>query len=498
MEGLLPIRPRPYADELFSSWVIRLAHANFQRLPAFTFQLTGDPNFWVHDPDRHPRAGVLQMFARVTGLSEETVEALTLRRFVGVMLPPLLPRASVRWVMPLFKTGYRRDRPGLSCCPACLREALYLRQHWRLSFVTVCIRHQCMLLGACPECHAPFAPQRNDLGVGQDWSLNPDPSLSHCLDCGMDLREADTETADPSLVEFQERLLYGARTGWMAWDSLKEVPSIEGFDVLHQLLNVLMQPEPGRYLAEVLERPGPQRLSERRNRSFEDFDLEGRRALLGQLGYLIGDWPHRLLGVCAGAGITRKPLVVNLPVVPSWYDLVAEQVSRANGRRSDRRVPLLPHLTLEGIAQRRDTALTATEHQRWNLLWHYQQHPEMLPIARKLSLRWDLVWRTVTRYNRDGPQAIDNPQRNRNNLRRRLLSPAQEEELRQLQPIGRLSNVQMADWMEERTGKRPSASTIWMYRRGLESHSTEGRRAAPEERGNQAEASRLIDRQLPS
>ena len=128
------------------------------------------------------------------------------------------------------------------------------------------------------------------------------------------------------------------------------MPLIGGFDVLHQLLHVLMQPEPGRYLAEVLGLPSTQRFLERRNRSSEDFDLGGRRALLVQLAYLIRDWPHRLLEVCAGAGITRKPLVVNLPVIPTWYDLEAEQVCRVNGHRTCRSVLLLPHLTLIGIA----------------------------------------------------------------------------------------------------------------------------------------------------
>ena len=479
MEGLLPIRPRPYADELFSSWVIRLAHANFQRLPAFTFQLTGDPNFWAHDPDRHLRTGTLQTFAGVTGLSGEAVEALTLRRFVGVMLPPLQPRATGRWVMPLFKRGYRRDRPGLSWCPACLHEALYLRQHWRLSFVTVCTHHQCLLRDACPECHAPFSPQRNDLGVGQDWSLNPQPALSHCLDCGRDLREVQSEPADPFLMGLQERLIQGAETGWMPWDGLTEVPSIEGFDVLHQLLNVLMQPEPGRYLAEVLGHAGPQQLPERRNRSFEDFDLEGRRALLGQLGYLIGGWPHRLLEVCAGAGITRKPLVFNLPVIPGWYDLVAEQVSRANGHRPYKRTPLVAHLSLEEIAGRRDQATVPSVYRRWNILWHAVQQPELLLVSRALGLSWDLVWRTVTRYNTNGPTAMQDSTQGKINVKRRVLNLAQQEELRLALLSSPMNNPQMTDWIEARTGRRPSVSTLWMYRRDLESHTTAGRRARP-------------------
>ena len=183
--------------------------------------------------------------------------------------------------------------------------------------------------------------------------------------------------------------------------------------------------------------------------------------------------------VCAGAGITRKPLVFNLPVIPGWYDLVAEQVSRANGHRPYKRTPLVAHLSLEEIAGRRDQATVPSVYRRWNILWHAVQQPELLLVSRALGLSWDLVWRTVTRYNTNGPTAMQDSTQGKINVKRRVLNLAQQEELRLALLSSPMNNPQMTDWIEARTGRRPSVSTLWMYRRDLESHTTAGRRARP-------------------
>ena len=483
----LPVRPRPFPAESLSSWLIRLAHANGQRLTYLTTQLTQDPNYWVHDPDRHLRSVVADALAEASGLEHVALRAMLLTRFDDRLFPRLGRQASVRWVLPLVSQGYRRPRNTALYCPGCLAEPanVHLPLTWRLSFMTACERHALQLRDACPHCAASFAPALNDLGVGQNWSLNAQLPFRWCWRCGGDLRTGG-EPASAADLDFQARLTRALESGWMPWDTLLEVPALEGFDVLHQLLNVLMQPAPGKYMAEVALQLGPQTLPERRNRSFEDFDLPGRRALLGQLAHLISSWPDRLLEVCEGADLTRRPLVLNLPEIPSWYDVVAEQVSRANGHRPYRRVPLVPHLTLDGIAQRRAAAATPSEYRRWEILWHYQQHPEMLPISRKLGLSWELVWRTVTRFNALGPAGVVEVRRGVVNPKKRLLSLTQEEELRVFLSAGKVSNAQMADWIEGRVGRRPSPSTLWTYRRGMENHSKTGRRAGREAQDSSA------------
>lgn len=479
MPGLLPIRPRPFPDELFSSWLIRLAHANAQRLPYFTAQMTGADYFWRVDPDRFLRPGVAETLAEATGLTVEAIFATTLRRYEGTVVPQLLPRGTGRWIMPLYIQGYRRRRPGLSYCPKCLREEPFLRVHWRLSFVTMCERHVRPLLDACPRCQAPYAPLRNDLGVGSDWSTQPELPFGFCSECGMDVRDAEHGDTDPELLRLQTWLLGGAASEVLSWAGQGDVPSLEGFDVLHQLLSVVLRPNIQGHLTEVGGLGGTERPPVRRNRSFEDHTLPDRRALLRQLAFLLEDWPQRLLRTCEVVGMNKRPLMVNFRPAPDWYEAVADRLSRANGRRPYKRVPLAAHLTLEELAARRDTASSAMERRRWDLLWQYaqQEEPTMLPLARALGVNVHFVRSTVTRYNKGGPEDMGDPRRGKKNLKRRLLTPELEEELRLALSQGYMTNVEMADWVEARIGKRPDESTLWMYRRGVDFHSLEGRKA---------------------
>jgi len=79
-----------------TSWFVRLAHANAQRLPYFTREITGDDYFWRFDPDRPLRSEVVRTLVQVTGLPTDALEALTLRRYEGTVIPRLLPRACIR------------------------------------------------------------------------------------------------------------------------------------------------------------------------------------------------------------------------------------------------------------------------------------------------------------------------------------------------------------------------------------------------------------------
>ena len=477
---LLPMRPRPHQGELFSSWFLRLAHANGQRLPYFTVQLTGDDSFWRFDPDRFLRPEVARTLAAVTGVPLETVQGLCLGRYEGTVVDQLKPRGAGRWIMPLASQGYARKRPGLVYCPDCLREALYLRSEWRLSFVTVCDRHARVLLDACPRCQAPYAPQRNDLGVGVDWSTQLEPPLGSCCECGYDLREANVAQADPGVLVLQGWLLGGARSGVLLWPGEGEMPSVPSFDVLHQLTAVLLHTGMRGQLTGVCGLEGVSRPPERRNRGFEDHVLADRRTLLRQLAFLLEDWPERFVRTCEAAGVTKDPLMVNFRSAPAWYEAVAERLSRANGRRPYKRLPLAEHLTLEELSEKRDAAPTLAEQRRWELLWRYaqQEEPAVLPFARAWGASRSAVHDLVTRYNQGGPGCIGNWWRGKTNLNRRLLTPAQEAELRAWLSQGTMSNMAMADWVEARTGQRPDRSTLWMYRRGVESHTTEGRKAS--------------------
>lgn len=481
MPGLLPLRPRPIQGELFSSWMMRLAHANVERLTYLTAWVGGDRSFWTHDPDRWLRSDVAQGLHEATGVPLEEIESMPLRSFEGRLFPPLAPRATIRWVMPLGKAlraSYQHSRAGLSCCPVCLAEQPFLRREWRLSFVTCCERHGTQLLDACPQCGSPYAPLTNDLGRGRTWVGERELPFAWCPECGSDLREAVIQPAAPGLLAFQARLLEALESGTMLWPCLGEVPALEGFDVLHQLLSVLMLPEVQRGMVSASGLPGPQRQPERRNRSFEDFGQADRRLLMGQLAWLIEEWPGRFVGLMKLQGVTRRPLVYNMAPIPDWYDEVAEELSLRNGKRPLKVVHLEPHLTAAQMRGRRDTASSVRERLRWDILCGVVETPHLLAVARRLGVSDQQVRNVVRRYNEGGPEAMADPRQGRPLMKKRLLTLEQEAELQAWMAQGRPSNAELAAWMAERCGKTPDATSLWIYRRGCESHSREGRKAS--------------------
>lgn len=471
----LPCHPQPIPGESLSSWLMRTAHDNVERLSYVTTRLTGDANFWTNDVDRRLTPDLCSRLTQGTGVTQGKLERLVLSQYAGTLFPVLTQQGSPPWLLKMAKRGYRLTRPGSMYCPACLAEDAvpYLRLQWRLSFLTTCSRHGTLLRENCPHCSAAFAPHLNDLGPGKDWRFQEASPFIWCPACEGKLT-VRIVGAEADQVAFQQRLLVASSTNVMPWPNLLEVPAEEGFSVLHQLLAVLMLPE----VRGRLPLPDVMRIPARRNRSFEDFDLMDRHVLLVRLAYLLEDWPHRLLEVTRAAKVTRRPLVYNMGQIPGWYDLVADQLSQANGRRAYKVVPLVPHLSLAEIAERRDTAATEAERKRWNVVWHYAQQPEKWPIARKLGVDWQFVHNTVTKYNAGGPEALGDIRRGRPLQKKRLLDEAQEQELRNLLDMSpvRLSNTQLADWFEERIGKRPDATTLWIYRRGV-GHSQAGRRA---------------------
>lgn len=69
-------------------------------------------------------------------------------------------------------------------CPRCLKESVYIRQHWEHSYVTCCPKHKVRLVDRCDACGKPLAYGREH--------------IAYCI-CGHDLR--DCKTTRPTKAE---------------------------------------------------------------------------------------------------------------------------------------------------------------------------------------------------------------------------------------------------------------------------------------------------------
>lgn len=143
---LLPIAPRPYVDELISSWQARVA-CRYGCAPA-------EIEIWLGYEDRPPVAGsfelqdfrpdslVLRSWARTARLKIAAVEAMMLSRLVR----------AVDW--------YVADRRERGICLDCLDEDAskgqdhYLRREWAQVEAAACRKHRRVLQDFCDRCFA--------------------------------------------------------------------------------------------------------------------------------------------------------------------------------------------------------------------------------------------------------------------------------------------------------------------------------------------------------
>lgn len=207
----LLVRPEPYCDESLESYLLRLSQENgFESFRLFG----GSVRDWLLQQD-HEAAGAfpLDLFrvnvfhaSRSSGLR---IRALRLVEQLTDLAPSSLLQLALLHSGLHFGSGHKAvhragvDIPlcfirtrSIPCCPACLNESAYVRQHWYYAPYHACHVHATELLYACPHCGSVLDYTRSE-------------SITHCL-CGYDLRMAKPAPADRAVVQLAE-LLCGER-----------------------------------------------------------------------------------------------------------------------------------------------------------------------------------------------------------------------------------------------------------------------------------------------
>lgn len=190
-----PLTPPMLPDELFSSWLVRTAHAHGCSPNTLTSAIWPGSRAWACDIDRQISEARIDALARVTGLSPQALAASTLWQPGRVLHPsPVIRRmGNLPWVLPLGSRN-RSHAGGLLCCPLCISGSVphYQLQH-RLAWHTACPRHRVLLVDHCPACMSALQPAR----------LRPDATLNLCHHCGQPFGEHPTKPMVTSAFAFQ-------------------------------------------------------------------------------------------------------------------------------------------------------------------------------------------------------------------------------------------------------------------------------------------------------
>lgn len=156
---MLTFTPAPASDESLIGYLLRLAEENFLGSTSTLLRPSG------------VRLKAVYSEPELTALAETH----------GLPLQHLQCLASFSAIRGSIPVRYFLRKSAIAVCPACLREAGYIRQAWHHELITVCPTHRVQLVDHCPACQAPLELNR--------------PSVRACR-CGFALTEASAAAAD--------------------------------------------------------------------------------------------------------------------------------------------------------------------------------------------------------------------------------------------------------------------------------------------------------------
>lgn len=355
MNHLMHFRPRPQPDELLTSWLSRLALENGTTVVRLLATLKPNTNASMLDLDLYLPEWLLSRLAERTGLSSEAVHGTTLTALHGLYVGEGRPYLNSSWFMPLDTKRQHVRLRGQQVCPDCLASdpVPYYRRHWRLSFVTTCPVHQCLLLDSCPSCESPVDFRWACESRGE---LSDDDALCRCGYCSVDFRTFAWANIAPEVTVKERRDAWGddyatgvrrapkipqevkliTVTNWQRGitDSAESGTVLVGGECAEvgtylrgcrHLLNLLTTDRAaGRFRTYVSARtsyPLPP-LAQTLHSRFERSAVETRYGNLLLLTWLLFDWPSRFLETCQETDVPQKALFrhVDLTDGLTWYE----------------------------------------------------------------------------------------------------------------------------------------------------------------------------------
>lgn len=173
-----------FEDELLSSWLIRCAYNHLTAPTSFTnmhFSEYSKNVIWQRDLDVWAPDSFLYRLSFKSGIDILRLKKATIRSFEGVLFEHISGKSWSPFISALGNYCHVKKLGGLKFCPLCWSEDEhpYLRKNWRLSFYTVCVKHNVFMSNKCYNCSSPLTISKTKLGL----------DFTYCFKCGTDLKK---------------------------------------------------------------------------------------------------------------------------------------------------------------------------------------------------------------------------------------------------------------------------------------------------------------------
>ena len=340
-----PLHPSPLDDESLSSWLTRLAAA-YEMAPAtFCHHVLALPPTSLDTLDVCPPAELVTMLADHTGWSRSRVEAMTLRRYEGILFETLaLPTSQALSArLPGFHPDRRRggtegsDRhkgmqltswllpraptATMPFCPVCLADGpvVYPRTAWSLALITVCRRHEVVLWDHCPACGEPLVRR---------WVNVAPLGWARCR-CGVALALAPTMRAPAPVLWLTNRLQEALTTGTVVLNATAALPAHSYFAMVRTFVESVRLRWAHQPWAESCWHSlgiDPVAMRPQLAVPFEVQPLPWRLRILALVGQLLRPWPQAFVASCHRVALTGKTLLHRVQGLPATMLAPLEEV----------------------------------------------------------------------------------------------------------------------------------------------------------------------------
>ncbi len=183
----------------------------------------------------------------------------------------------------------------------------YYKIHWRLSLITICEKHDCILLDRCPNCRSPVLFTKNKVKLP---SSNNETMITECHYCSFDLSQSDiTLNRDIELRNFQTSIYNSFSSNLIKLYEMNEMYTQLFFPVFYKLLDVFIK----KYYS-------PKTIyNHKRNRYFELYNTNLRYSLIQKVYPLFINWPKNFINFCKKNQLTSSLLLFDSKNTPYWY-----------------------------------------------------------------------------------------------------------------------------------------------------------------------------------
>ena len=222
----------PKKNELFSSWLSRVATINFLQTTTFINHYFKEYKNWFtnRDLDILLDTDIAQNFAQRMNIDTNTIFNTSLKTYHGYLSENITDKTRNRLISAIKRKGTYNRLYGLKYCPHCLKEENYFKKEWRLSFYNICLKHKTIMLDRCPECGEPLTITKRKYDLKE----------FNCWNCGFKFENAHTETLNlnSKALIMLEKAMDILNKGWFKFDN-KPYYSIAYFKIVKQLIKLI-------------------------------------------------------------------------------------------------------------------------------------------------------------------------------------------------------------------------------------------------------------------